>query len=285
MYRIDGLGELLTDYDTFVIDLWGVMHHGGQILPEAKALIEAIGRAGKLHMFLSNAPRRTDVVKRQLVERGLHEEAAQYVHTSGEEGWQFLKRNPANWTRGFVFEPAGGAAEMYEDLSFEWSKDLNEADFALVVGVPMETPNLDGYRERLAAMAKKGMPMVCVNPDLWVRVGDTLRICAGLVAQLYERDYGGQAIYFGKPHNAVYQTVLARTGASDLSRVLAVGDLVETDVRGGHGAGFATCLIEGGVLATRLGFGPGARARDVDLQAEFDKHQVTPNFVSPLFRL
>lgn len=285
MYRIEGLGELLTDYDTFVIDLWGVMHHGGEILPEARALIEAIGRAGKLHMFLSNAPRRTDVVKRQLVERGLNEEAAQYVHTSGEEGWQFLKRNPANWSRGFVFEPAGGAQEMYEGLPFEWSDDPNEADFALVVGVPMETLNLEGYRDRLAAMAKQGMPLVCVNPDLWVRVGDTLRICAGLVAQLYERDFGGRSIYFGKPHNAVYQTVLARTGASNLARVLAVGDLVETDVRGGKGAGFATCLIEGGVLATRLGFGPGARARDVDLQAEFDKHQVTPNFVSPLFRL
>lgn len=285
MYRIDGLGEILADYDTFVIDLWGVMHHGGQILPEARALIDAIGRAGKLHMFLSNAPRRTTIVQEQLVERGLDEAASRFVHTSGEEGWQFLKRNPANWSRGFVFEPAGGAPEMYEDLPIEWSNEPEEADFALVVGVPMETPNLDGYRTRLAAMAKRDMPLVCVNPDLWVRVGNTLRICAGLVAQLYEQDFGGRSIYFGKPHDAVYQTVLARTGASDLSRVLAIGDLVETDVRGGTNTGFATCLIEGGVLATRFGFGPGARARDVDLQAEFAKHQVKPSFVAPLFRL
>ena len=285
MYRIDGLGEVLPDYDTFVIDLWGVMHHGGQILPEAKALIEAIGRARKLHMFLSNAPRRTAVVQRQLVERGLHEEAAQFVHTSGEEGWQFLKRNPANWQRGFVFEPAGGAEEMYQDLPYEWSTELEGADFALVVGVPMETPNLVPYRDRLAAMAKRDIPLVCVNPDLWVRVGNTLRICAGLVAQLYEQEFGGRAIYFGKPHDAVYQTVLAKTGARDSAHVLAIGDLVETDVRGGRNAGFATCLIEGGVLATRFGFGPGARARDVDLQAEFAKHQVQPNYVSPLFRL
>lgn len=285
MYRIDGLGDILADYDTFVIDLWGVMHHGGQILPEAKALIDAIQRAGKLHMFLSNAPRRTQIVKRQLVDRGLDEGPAQNVHTSGEEGWHFLKRNPASWKCGFVFEPAGGAKEMYDGLDMAWTNDPQEADFALVVGVPMETPNLDGYHERLATMAKRGLPLVCVNPDLWVRVGNTLRICAGLVAQLYEQEFGGRSIYFGKPHDAVYQSVLAKTGSQERSRVLAIGDLVETDVRGGSQAGFATCLIEGGVLATRFGFGPGARARDIDLQGEFDKHEVTPTYVSPLFRL
>ena len=133
--------------------------------------------AGKPPQFLSNAPRRVDTVQAQLIDRGLSQDQAQWVHTSGEEGYEFLKRNPEGWRKGLVFERESYVADMHEGLGIDWSHDPELADFALVIGIDYAVNDLEPYLPRLEAMAKRNLPLVCVNPDRWVRAGDTLYIC------------------------------------------------------------------------------------------------------------
>lgn len=284
MQRIPGLSALIDDFDLFVVDLWGVMHHGGEIMPAAQALAQAMVEAGKPPQFLSNAPRRVSVVQKQLLGKGLTPDQAQWVHTSGEEGWHYLLENPEGWEKGLIFEPNTSASEMHSGLPMDFTEQVEEADFALVIGIDYATNDLEPYRPRLEAMAKRNLPLVCVNPDRWVRAGDQLYICAGLVAQTYEEEFGGTSHYFGKPFSQVYQTLALRHGIEDLSRVLAIGDLVETDVKGGSQAGFKSCLIEGGVLATQNKVAHGQSIPDGALEAEFERIGVRPDYVSPLFQ-
>jgi len=43
--KLDHLAEIYTSYDTFIIDLWGVMHNGVKLNPKA---IEAVDNLMKI---------------------------------------------------------------------------------------------------------------------------------------------------------------------------------------------------------------------------------------------
>ncbi len=86
-------------------------------------------------------------------------------------------------------------------------------------------------------MLARKLFMVCGNPDVVVERGDKLVYCAGAIADLYAT-MGGEVLYAGKPYRPIYDMALAkaergcRPARSPLSRVLAIGDSVRTDLKG-----------------------------------------------------
>ena len=48
---------------------------------------------------------------------------------------------------------------------------------------------------------------------------------------------GGEVIYPGKPHDAIYRLALARIGNPDPSRTLCIGDSPGTDMKGAASQG------------------------------------------------
>ena len=63
---IKGLGEIYHKYDTFFIDLWGVVHNGIQLNPGAIKVLEKLSKLGKKFVLLSNAPRPSKNVEKFL---------------------------------------------------------------------------------------------------------------------------------------------------------------------------------------------------------------------------
>ena len=108
----------------------------------------------------------------------------------------------------------------------------------------------------LQAAAARGLPMICVNPDLLVIRLGVQEPCAGALAARYEA-LGGRVRYFGKPYPDVYDLALARLGVPP-ARVLAVGDGLATDIAGADAAGLDSVLVTGGLLADALDLAPGA---------------------------
>ena len=51
------LSEVYKNYDTFVIDLWGVMHDGVTLNLKAIEAVDFLYKNSKKIVFLSNAPR------------------------------------------------------------------------------------------------------------------------------------------------------------------------------------------------------------------------------------
>ncbi len=64
---IKGLNEVQSKYDTFFIDLWGVIHNGVKLYPKAIEVLENINKLKKRFVLISNAPRPSKDVKNFLL--------------------------------------------------------------------------------------------------------------------------------------------------------------------------------------------------------------------------
>ena len=119
----------------------------------------------------------------------------------------------------------------------------------------VETP--ESYRALLTDIKKRGLFLLCGNPDLVVERGDKLVYCAGALADLYG-SLGGEVLYAGKPHRPIYDLALekvakARGKPVEPGRVLAIGDSVRTDVSGAIARGLDCLFVTAGIHAEELG--------------------------------
>jgi HAD superfamily hydrolase (TIGR01459 family) len=147
--------------------------------------------------------------------------------------------------------------------------DLAEASYVVCSGLlDDDAETVEDYAEALETMRRRGLLMVCANPDLVVERGDRLVPCAGALAEAY-LVRGGEVFWAGKPHRPVYEAAVAqaesvRDGVIDRSRIIAIGDALRTDVAGALDMGFASLFLARGIHAHELGIpeGPfeGARA-------------------------
>ncbi|NKC32991.1 TIGR01459 family HAD-type hydrolase [Falsiroseomonas selenitidurans] len=262
MKVLDGVAALAADYDGFILDLWGVVHDGRRPYP---GVAEALGRLkaqGKRIAFLSNAPRRSFVVDALLTGMGLDRALWDGTMTSGEIAWRHLKHRERADFRALGVKALHIGPER--DLSVPADTDVvlvrtaDEADFVLNTGPEPARGNhdIEPYRPALEACAARRLPMLCVNPDRHVMVGDERVICAGALADLY-RDLGGpQAIEIGKPDPDCYPPVLELLGLTDRARVVAIGDSPHTDLAGAQAAGIDAVWALTGLAAHAHGESP-----------------------------
>src|SRR5262249_22760327 len=136
-------------------------------------------------------------------------------------------------------------------LDLETATRPGAADFLLATGLASAAETVADYEPVLAEGAAHGRPMLCANPDLEVVRAGVREYCAGALAARYEA-LGGQVLYVGKPHPAVYRTCLRYVGPIAGSRILAVGDSLRTDVAGAAGVGIDSLFVLGGIHAEEL---------------------------------
>src|SRR5205085_7201349 len=113
---------------------------------------------------------------------------------------------------------------------------------------------LETYMPVMAEALARRLPMVCANPDLVVVHNGKPALCAGALAEEYQR-LGGRVRWHGKPHPSVYDSCLGLLGIADKRRILAIGDSLRTDIAGAAGAGIDSLFIAGGIHAAEFGEG------------------------------
>ena len=134
------------------------------------------------------------------------------------------------------------------------SIEIEEIAYAdLIVCTEPFDPSKDqlaDYENTLKVGIDKELTLLCANPDLVVDVGDTREMCAGSLASMYEK-MGGKVIYFGKPHNNIYQEVysfLNDVTKPKAQSILCIGDGINTDIRGANNEKLDSLLVVGGLL-------------------------------------
>ncbi len=269
--------DLISRYDGFIIDLWGVVHDGTALYPSAKAALQALHDAGKPVVFLSNAPRRAHMAKENLDKLGIPESHYASVITSGEVAYQQLQRDHG-WlgTRYYYLGP--GKDENIADGLDGYTRVFapEEADFVLNTGYEIDFQPHEEVLPLLRGLVTLKLPLLCVNPDLEVVKQDgTYMLCAGTLAAAYEA-MGGNVVYVGKPHAAVYEA--AREALNGATKLLAIGDNPLTDILGANRTGIDSLLITGGVLLHHHGELDDARARAISAE-----HGATPTYTAPRF--
>jgi len=245
---------LAADYDVLLCDVWGVVHNGVAAYPNAcDALIRA-RTGGATVILITNAPRQSDVVARQLEKLHVPREAYDAIVSSGDVTRGVIEARPGQ--NLFHLGPERDRS-IFTVLDARVAP-LENADYVVCSGLDndeVETP--EDYRARLQTMLARRLLMVCGNPDVVVERGDRLVYCAGAIADLYA-SMGGEVLYAGKPYRPIYDMALAKAETAAgrkvaASRVLAVGDSVRTDLKGARTAGLDFLFVTSGIHAEELG--------------------------------
>jgi len=244
----DGLAQISGRYDALLCDVWGVIHNGREAFPAACAALQHFAESRGPVVLISNAPRPSADVLPQLDMLGVSRRAWSAFVSSGDA------------TRTLLAERAPGPAwkigpdrdwPLYDGLGLDFTTPELAAFIACTGPEDDERETPDDYRERLALCARRGLVMICANPDRVVQRGDRLIYCGGALADLYA-SLGGPVIMAGKPYAPIYDLALAEAerllgGPLARERVLCIGDSLATDVKGAADQGLDCLFIANGI--------------------------------------
>mmetsp|Transcript_27336 Transcript_27336/g.33519 ORF Transcript_27336/g.33519 Transcript_27336/m.33519 type:complete len:323 (-) Transcript_27336:152-1120(-) len=307
------LSDLVSQYDGFILDQFGVMHNGSCGLPGAPECVEKLAAQNKKFIILSNTSSSSKATIAKLPKLGFDPINFEGAVTSGEEAglhvskaYQSKKVLWFTWANGATPSPLDFLARCGsgDSRGIEVADSIEDADFIIAHGCGVirgsgkdgeaKETSLGSFHENgdfsildpvLEQCAKRNLPMVCANPDfIMVKPDGSKGHMPGKIGQRYE-SMGGKCEYFGKPHVPHFEACLRDLGL-DRNRVAHVGDSLHHDVAGANNSGIASIFVTGGIHSEDLGSPElGALPTNEALQKLFKKEGQTPTHVIPLLRL
>ena len=232
--------ELDPKYRTILCDVWGVIHDGVHLYPNAAERLRGWRGEGRTVILVTNAPRTAEAVAAQLQRIGLPSECWDGIATSGEAGIEALSALEA--PVGFIGSP--GDREVLEGRGIEFA-DQGFTDLACT-GIDGIRRRAEDYHGQLDSCLSASVTLHCLNPDRVVIRGGVEEDCAGAIADLYEA-MGGRVEWYGKPHAHIYEHAMHLAGDPPPDSVVAVGDSLRTDVLGAARFGLDVIYVAGGI--------------------------------------
>lgn len=232
---------LSSRYPVWFCDVWGVIHNGYAPFAPAVDALQQHRKAGGQVVLLTNSPRSHVGVEYQLDEIGVPRDTWDLIVTSGDVTRTLMVQHSKLYHLG----PSRDLS-LFEGLPVK-RVDLDEASAIICTGLVHEFDEKPEDYRWLAATAKdRSLPFICANPDKVVRKGTRLLYCAGAIAELYA-ELGGEVLMAGKPFAPIYDLAMVKSGVTTPGDVLAIGDGIETDIRGAKDFGLACVLITSGI--------------------------------------
>ena len=242
-HHLEKLSDISDDFDIFLIDLWGVIHNGIRIFKNVRSVLEKLKEKNKSVFFITNAPRRSEVIQEQLRDFGIMSDLYNKVISSGELSWLYMKKNYRNKKCLMIGPPRDN--HLIEGLDLDIVEQDSFVDIILNTGPWGDQDRLENYTALLQDLVAMKPTMICSNPDKIVVRGERFMICAGLLAEFYEK-IGGKVEYFGKPYEEIYKYCFKFIDQKN-PRVLVIGDSLENDIKGANNLKFKSVLITDGI--------------------------------------
>ena len=253
---IPNLSEISNHYDAMFVDLWGCLHDGYKPFLEATKALSVYRKKGGKVVLLTNAPRHRKSVEKQIHKIGIDSSCWDTIATSGDSARYGLFSGAVGSKIYFIGQPHD--LNFFDQPSYlKQSHNIKlvpveEADGIVCCGPfdPLARP--DKNLDDLITAQKKGLKLLCANPDIVVDRGHIREWCAGALASEYTK-LGGKSLYFGKPHKPIYD--LARKRLIDMgidipdNKILCIGDGVLTDVAGALNNNLDSLFISGGLAS------------------------------------
>lgn len=254
---INALSQISDQYDALFVDLWGCVHDGLKVFPAAnKALCRYRSTGGKV-ILVTNSPKPSNEIEKQMDILGVSFEAWDSIASSGDSARAAMFQGVVGQKVYFIGE--------HRDLPFfepmQWLNNaksihrvsLKDAEGIVCTGPFNPKADPEEMLPTFQIAKRRGLKLLCSNPDIVVDRGDSREWCAGALAQLYNH-MGGQSLYFGKPHPPIYDLArrrLATIGGNINSvRILAIGDGIQTDINGASNQNIDSLFISGGLSKT-----------------------------------
>ena len=210
--QIDGLGEISDRYDAILCDIWGVLHNGVAAFPSASDALAAFRRRGGAVVLITNAPRPSAPIRRQLLKLGVRPDAFDAIATSGDVTIGLIVEridepvlHIGPDARPQPVRSGGEAAGRPPRLV-----GLEEARYALCTGLRDDvTETLDDYEAELRA---HGGARDAHGLRQSGHRDSSRRSARSIAPARWPRRYealGGAVVYAGKPHPPIYRRALA----------------------------------------------------------------------------
>ena len=251
--------------ECWLTDMDGVLVHEGTPVPGAQDFIQALEKAGKRYLVLTNnsiyTPR--DLHARLRVS-GIDVPAAA-IWTSALATAQFLDSQRPGGT-AYVIGEAGLTTALHE-IGYVLTE--SQPDY-VVLG---ETRSYSFTAiTRAIRLIDGGARFIATNPDPVGPSADGNLPACGAVAALITRATGIEPYFVGKPNPLMMRSALNTVGGHSESTAM-IGDRMDTDIVSGMEAGMETVLVLTGVttreMVDRFPFRPSRIVDSVaDLVAE-----------------
>lgn len=257
VYRpIAGLSEIAEDYDLLLCDVFGTLHDAEGTFPPALDALACFRRGGGAVVLVSNAAELGYGLTLTLAARGITDVSDGLV-SAGDVTRAVLRERRPN---SILYIGSERDRRVIDGVSA--GHGGAGAELIVCTGYPEDDADLDDI---LGEAHRRGVPMLCTNPDTSLVAGGRLLRFAGLVAQRY-RKLGGVVTDTGKPGSRIYAAALAvareATGRSfDPARILGLGDTPALDAGGALDAGYAAALLIPAEADPPERPGPGRRYR------------------------
>ena len=242
---IESIQEVAREYDAVVLDQWGVLHDGSEPYPGAVAALESLRSAHVRLAVLSNSGKRASRNEARIAAMGFAPDLFDQVMTSGEALWLDVRSGRVPERRYFFVERAHGDANSWAgglDVTICGVPEAAEA--ILIMGLP-ENAAAEEWQDVLDHAMTANLTVYCSNPDrASPRPGDRNTLAPGALAHMH-KEKGGNVVFYGKPHRHAFEALEHSLGGS---RLLMVGDSLEHDIAGAHGAGWDSVFVQGGLL-------------------------------------
>lgn len=252
---ITGLSDIAASYDVIFCDVWGVIHNGKQHFADACAALQRYRADRKgVVILVTNAPRPHPSVREQLDRLAVPRDAFDDIVTSGDVTLSLIAAHGS--APVYHLGPERDLA-LFAILKSQTGVDpprvpLAQASYVACTGLfDDQTEKPEDYDDELAAMKARNLEFISANPDHVVHVGDRLIYCSGALADRYA-GMGGRVLQAGKPYAPIYERAMRvardRRGRDfEKARVLAIGDGMRTDVKGGVDFGLDVLFVAGGI--------------------------------------
>jgi HAD superfamily hydrolase (TIGR01459 family) len=180
-----------------------------------------------------------------------------------------------------------GRAEqnLWEGTAFYSVDTLEDASFIVLTGVDHGTDFSEKYTQILSRARELNLPMVCANPDQFVNINGQRIWCAGRLGSIYAQG-GGAVFWHGKPIGLFFKKVMARASPIPASRMLMIGDGINTDIRGACYAGIDSLFLPSGMFGPQLGVKRQTPWDEMeDVHAWVARYPFHPTYVAPSLAL
>jgi HAD superfamily hydrolase (TIGR01450 family) len=249
------IDALLDRYDAVLFDAYGVLVHGSGPMPGAAGLLDRLNREGRTYFVVTNdASKLPATAASRFQGFGLPIEPARiltsgmlltgHFASAGLVGRRCAVLGPPDSLR--YVRDAGGEV-VAPDERFD----------VLVIGDESGFPFFEWADAALSSLcaaidAGRDVHLVLPNPDLIYPGGGGFGFAAGSIANMFEGALGlrypGRPdlrfVRLGKPNTPIFEDAARRAGTS---RIVMIGDQLETDITGARAAGLDAAWIATGV--------------------------------------
>lgn len=225
---------IADQYDVFLFDLDGVIYCGDAILVGSRSCIRKLRALGKKIYFLTNDPRPT---RQELCDRLNSMKipvSKEEIITSGWATAQYLAEN--NISDVFAIATEGFISEL-EALGICTRMDVSCQ--AVVVGYN-ENANFIQIQQAIRHL-EKGSRFIATNADQSFPGQNGRCMATGAIVEMIRMVSGNQPLIIGKPYSYIFSIVFRRVIPG--SRMVMIGDSLETDILGAHRQGIDAILL------------------------------------------